>query len=410
MPVYPLPAWLSRFVGREKEIAEIQEQISRTRLLTLTGPGGSGKTRLAAKVAAAIAAATAEEEARTGKFRDGVCFVELAAVQKGDLLPQSTLLALGLEETPGQPVSSWLVAHLRLKSILLVLDNCEHLVDACARFANALLGSCPDLHILATSREPLRITGEMIRLVPPLSIPEWQPGSPVEDFLRAEAVQLFADRARLVSPGLEINAGNAPAVMRICRQLDGMPLALELAAARANVLSLEEIAARMAEPARLLVNPDHLAAPRQQTMQAALDWSYVLLEPAEQRLFWQLSVFNGGFPLAAAEAVGAGDGIEPAEILGLLSRLVDKSLVSHQTDDTPAAVSRYRMLEVVRQYGLERLKAAGEELAIRRRHFDWCVELVQQASFTNRERGVWIARIEQELPNLRQAFAWSLAV
>ncbi|RPI22009.1 MAG: hypothetical protein EHM70_24350, partial [Chloroflexota bacterium] len=399
MTVYHFPVWLSRFIGRENEIITIKNLLSKTRLLTLTGPGGCGKTRLALEVTGAMGEC----------YRDGVCLVELAPVLNADLISQTTASALGLFELAGRSIDDLLVRHLKTQNLLLVLDNCEHLIDDCARFAHLLLAECPELHILATSREPLHIAGEMTWLVPSMTLPDWQPGLPPEDLLRSEAVTLFVERVRSINPDFSINPHNAPAIVQICHHLDGIPLALELAAARTNILTVNEMAGRIRDTFRWLAGSDRLAPARQQTLRATLDWSFALLTQEEQCFFRRLCVFNGDFGLEAAEAICSGDGIDPEQALTLLSRLVDKSFVAR--DHESSVVSRYRMLEIVRQYGIEKLAASGEESAVRSRHLAWYLTFARLAGkeVFHSERGFWVTRIEEEMPNLRHAFAWSQA-
>ena len=390
---------MSGFVGREAEKAAVTNLLERTRLLTLTGSGGSGKTRLALEAARDV----------QDRYPDGVWLVELGPLAEAERIAQTTAFALGLAEKPDRPIFEQLAAHLAHKTALLVLDNCEHLIDDCARFAHALLNACPHLHIFATSREPLHIAGETTWLVPTLSLPDWQPGMDPAALRKSEAVQLLVERIRAVRPDFALDQDSAAPVYQICRKLDGIPLAIELAAARASVLSLDEIAARVDSALPWLESPDRLAPPRQQTLRAALDWSYDLLAAHEQRLFRHLSVFSGGFSLRAVEQISAADGLPAEQALALLYRLVDKSFVVRAQGSAPA--SRYRMLRVVRQYAAEKLTQAGEEQSARERHFRWCLEFAQQAQggVISADRAAWIARVESELPNLRQALTWSLS-
>jgi predicted ATPase/DNA-binding CsgD family transcriptional regulator len=395
LPVHRFPVWLSRFIGREKEKAEVKSLLECTRLLTITGPGGCGKTRLALEVAQDLS------------YPDGIWLVELASLSSGEAIPQSTGYALGLTENPNQSFHERLLDHMEKKNLLLVLDNCEHLVEHCAKFVHDLLAACPDLHIVATSREPLHIEGETTWPMPPLSLPEWQAGMPLKNILQSEAIELFLDRARLVWPGFTVNAQNASDVVKICHQLDGIPLALELAAGRMNILSVQEMAGRMDNTVLWLSGVDRFAPPRQQTLKATLDWSYALLQEDEQRFFRRLAVFDGGFTLQAVEAVCIGDGIALEQSINLLARLIDKSFVVNSLDYT--GIYRYRLLEVVRQYALDQLRRSDEETVIRTRHLNWCLSIAKDVMdrFLQADSSGWSERIDLEVLNLRQAFTWS---
>ncbi|HEU4758573.1 MAG TPA: tetratricopeptide repeat protein [Dehalococcoidia bacterium] len=391
-----LPVQLTSFIGREGEMMEAKRLLSASRLLTLTGSGGAGKTRLALQVAADL----------LDEYADGVWLVELAALADPALVPQAVASALRLREAPGQIIADTLSEHLSDKSLLLVLDNCEHLVDGCAPLVEALLRACPALRVLATSRESLGVAGETVWRVPSLSLPEAEAVAAWEKVAESGAVRLFVDRARLGRPSFALTRQNAPAVTLLCRRLDGMPLAIELAAARLKVLSVEEVAARLDDRLRLLASDIRTVPARQQTLRATMDWSYELLTDDERVLFNRLSVFAGGFALEAAEAVCAGDSIEQSEVLELLARLVDKSLVvvEEQGGDT-----RYRFLETVRQYGAEKLAEAGEAGAVRGRHGDWFLGLVERAQPQMEGVGQveWLDRLEMEQENLREALQWS---
>ena len=390
-----LPQQVTTFVGRERQMAEIADSLASSRLVTITGPGGSGKTRLALRIAEQLAPSL------TG----GAWQVQLAPLADPGLVTQAVATALGLSAPPGRSLAETLLDFLQAKRLLLLLDNCEHLVSACAELADGVLRSCPLVKVLATSQEPLGIFGEATHVLPPLSLPEESAGSP-EPILRSEAVQLFVDRARLASPGFELTGENAAAVARICRRLDGIPLALELAAARVKLLSVEQIDARLDDRFRLLVSGSRTAEPRQRTLQAAIDWSYELLDDDVRTLFARLSVFAGGFTLEAAEAVCSGDGVESDDVLVLLSSLVDKSLVL--VDEGPRA-ARYRMLQTIRQYAGERLRASGEAAAVRSRHRDVYHALAHEAEgeLHGAEQSVWLDRLESEHDNLRAALEWS---
>jgi predicted ATPase len=322
LPPHNLPLELTSFVGRDREVAEIKQLLSGRRLLTLCGLGGAGKTRLALAVAQDL----------VEEFEDGVWWVELAPLSEPNLVAQAAASVVGAPEKPDRSSTEALVQHLRSRKALLVLDNCEHLVEECADLADALLRTCPELRILATSREPLRVSGEASWQVPSLSLPD--PGhlpAPVEA-AGFEAVHLFVERAQAVDAGFALTEENAPAVARLCQKLDGIPLAIELAAARSRVLSPEQILEKLEDPLKLLTTGDRSSAPRQRTLRATLQWSYGLLDEDERALFRRLSVFVGGWDLEAAEAVAAGEPIEEGFELDLLSALVDKSLVVAETE------------------------------------------------------------------------------
>ncbi len=393
-----LPSALTSFIGRERAIAEVRRLLTTTRLLTLTGAGGSGKTRLAFQVGA-----DALEE-----YPDGVCAVELASLSDPHLVPQAAASALGVLEHTGRSLTESLVHYLRPRNVLLLLDNCEHLVLACAALADALLRRCPSLRILATSREGLRASGELTYLVPPLSLPEPDRLPPLESLMRFEAVRLFAERAAFNHPGFTITDSNAPTVVQVCHRLDGMPLAIELAAARVRVLTVEQIAARLDDRFRLLTGGSRTVLPRHQTLQAAMDWSYDLLSGPERALLRRLSVFAGGWTLEAAEAICPGDGIEATAILELLTSLVDKSLVLVETRTGEA---RYGLLETIRQYSRTRQGTSGEAATAQRRHRDWYLALAERAEAELRGPGqeAWLERLEAEHDNLRAALEWSAA-
>ena len=327
-----LPAPTTRLVGRDREAEEVRRLLGTSRLVTLAGVGGTGKTRLALHVAAEWAA--------------DVRWVDLAALEDPDLVPQRVAWALGVPDSPGRPVLPAVVEHLAGRSGLLVLDNCEHLAAACAAVVDRLLRSLPDLRVLATSREPLGVSGEACWPVPPLALPDPDPRT-AADLLRSPAAQLLVDRARAASPGFAPTDAEAPAVARLCRRLDGLPLALELAAARLRVLAVPQLLDRLDTDPRLLADRTRTAVPRQRTLLATMDWSHDLLGGGEQRLFRRLSVFPGTFDLDAVEAVGSGAGIARPQVLDLLSGLVDRSLVA--VDRGPGGATRYRLLETVRR-------------------------------------------------------------
>jgi predicted ATPase/class 3 adenylate cyclase/DNA-binding CsgD family transcriptional regulator len=377
-----LPAQLTTFVGRVAQMAEIRNLLSDNRLVTLTGAGGAGKTRLAIQVAADIA-----------DFRDGISYVDLAPVTHEAVVRVAVARALGLPDQPGRSTTDTLIRFIGDKQILMVLDNCEHLLDAAASLAAELLATCPGLHLLATSRESTGVPGEVTFQVPSLSLAD-------------EALELFADRARRGRPEFSVNDDNSAAVTEICRRLDGMPLAIELAAARVRALSLDEIVASLHDRFRLLTGGARTAVRRQQTLRASVDWSHALLTEPERILFRRLAVFLGGFDLDAAQAV-AGDGeVERYQILDQLVLLVDKSLV---TAENTRGRTRYRLLETVRQYAQEKLGESSEAEAVRSRHRDHYTAMA--AALDAPARTDYDQRVEQvneEMDNLRSAFGWSI--
>jgi non-specific serine/threonine protein kinase len=370
------------------------------RLLTLTGAGGSGKTRLALEVPAELG----------DVFPDGVWFIEFAALTDPALVPQSLLTTLGLSEQAGRSTLAIVSDFLQPKQALLILDNCEHLVQACAQLVETLLRVCPTLHILVTSREALSVPGETLYLVPTLTTPD-PAQADLTTIPQYEAVQLFVERAQTALPGFRLTNDNTLAVARVCRQLDGIPLALELAAARVKTLRVEQIATRLAErnQFRLLTAGSRTALPRHQTLHALIDWSYDLLSEHERLVLSRLSVFAGGCTLEAAEAVCIGEGVEADDVLDLMTQLVNKSLILAEREQGQAA--RYRMLETIRQYASEQLLKAGEAEQLQNRHLDFFLHWAEQAG--PRVRGArqleWLNWIEAENDNLRAALEWSLA-
>jgi predicted ATPase/class 3 adenylate cyclase len=390
-----LPVQVTSFIGREWEKAEVRRLLSVSRFLTLTGSGGEGKTRLALQVAAEV----------LEEFPDGAWLVELAALSDPSLVPKSVASALGVPEQPGRVLTDTLADFLRGKSVLVILDNCEHLVEACAHLTDALLRACLNLRILATSREALGVTGETTWRVPSLSHPDPQNLPPLDRFVQYEAVRLFIDRAVAREPQFAVTRSNAPAVAQVCHRLDGIPLAIELAAARVKVLTVEQIAARLHDRFLVLTGGSRTALPRHQTLRAAMDWSYDLLSDRERTMLRRLSVFSGGWTLEASEAVCSG-GVEAADIVDMLMQLVDKSLVVAETLGTEA---RYRMLETVREYGRDRLQEAEEADDAKRRHRDWYLALAEQAApeLWGPQQAQWLERLETEHDNLRAALGWS---
>jgi predicted ATPase/DNA-binding XRE family transcriptional regulator len=400
---YNLPLQLTSFIGRETEIADVKRLLSQARLVTLTGVGGTGKTRLALQVAAGQLDASA--------IPDGVWLIELGALADPTLLCQTVAAVLGLREVPGRPLMDVLLDHLRRQRLLLVLDNCEHLIQGCAELAETLLRACPHLIILATSREALGVAGETTYHVPSLSLPDPDQIDAIDKVAQSEAARLFIQRAVATLPGFTVTSANAPAVAQICRRLDGIPLAIELAAARLRMLPVEQIASRLDDSFRLLTGGSRTALPRHQTLEALVDWSYALLTGPEQILLRRLAVFAGGFTLEAAEAVGAGDGLPADGVVELLARLIDKSLVLADAPEG-GVTARYRQLETIRQYGWAKLAASGEAEAARRRHATFYLTLAE-AGVPSNPVGIpgpdWHERIQTEQDNLRAAVTWSLA-
>jgi predicted ATPase/DNA-binding SARP family transcriptional activator len=393
-----LPAPLASFVGRENELAELTRRLALTRLLTLVGSGGCGKTRLA------LHAAWAAHD--SGAFHDGVWFVALDALSEPALMPHAVGMVLGIVEPANVSISDALLSQLKARHVLLVLDNCEHMIGACADLAATLLRACPEVHILATSREPLRILGELTWRVPSLSLPSPEDQSSPAALMRSDAVRLFVERATAVSPVFSLTPQNAPLVARICARLDGIPLALELAAARLSSLSAEQIANRLDDVFRLLTGGSRTALPRQQTLRALMDWGYALLPLAEQALFCELSVFIGGFTLEAAEAVCTAGAGTTSSIVDGLFELVNKSLVLCEPDGEGV---RYRMLQTIRQYAEEMLAARGAVAPVRRRHAEYYLALAEDAELRllGMHQAEWLARLEREYENLLAALIWS---
>jgi predicted ATPase/DNA-binding SARP family transcriptional activator/DNA-binding CsgD family transcriptional regulator len=392
-----LPAPRTNFVGREREMVEVKRTLAMTKLLTLTGAGGCGKTRLALEVARDL----------VGAYPDGVWLVDLAPLSEEELVPQAVAEVLGVPEQPNRPYTDVLTEALGASKTLIVLDNCEHLLGACARLVDALLDFCPGVHILATSREPLNVAGEVVWSVPPLSVPDVERPLSAEGLRAYESTRLFVERA-LRRPGtLILTAGVIQAVAEICQELDGIPLAIELAAAKVGILAVGQISERIGDSLKLLSGGSRTATPRQQTLKGTLDWSYDLLSASEKKLFRRLSAFAGGFTLEAAENVGS-DGIAEAEVLDLLSRLVDKSLVVAEA--TTEGRVRYKMLEPIRQYAQERLKESKESDATRRRHAAFSLALAEEAepNLKGAAQEERLGRLETEHDNFRAALSWTV--
>jgi len=410
-----LPKPLTSFVGREREIGEIREMLgraesvegganvslhaSRSTLTTLFGPGGSGKTRLAIESGRAL----------VEEFEHGVWWVELAPLSDGALVPQHIAKALGIAEQPNEPVTQTLVNGLRRRELLLILDNCEHLVEAAAQLAETLVRECERVKILATSREGLNIAGEQVVPVAPLGVPRANEISLTQLALEFSAVRLFVERARLAQPQFVLEDANAPQVIQICQRLDGIPLALELAAARVKQMNVREIATRLDQRFELLVGA-RTALPRQQTLRALMDWSYDLLNEDERVLFRRVSVFAGGWTIESAEEVCADDTLPRAKILGALLRLVDKALVT----TTAGTDTRYTLLETIREYAREKLsgggRAADEMETLRARHYDYFTAFAERADagLWSAEQTEWLAHLEAEHNNLRVALTWAM--
>ena len=394
-----LPVYLNSFVGRSREIDEVRRLLGETRLLTLVGVGGSGKTRLAACVAVDP----------TSNREDGVWWVDLAPLSDPGLVPQTIAATLGLREQLGRPLIHTLVQHLRDKHLCLVLDNCEHLIESCAALASDLLRACAGLTILATSREPLSIAGETAWTVPPLALPDPQRDATPGEVMESEAVCLFIERARAAHPSFAPTDQAASALARVCRHLDGIPLAIELAAPRVKTLTVDQIAARLENCLSFLTGGGRTEAARHQTLRAAIDWSYDLLSGKERTLLGRLSVFAGGWSLEAAEAICVGERIERDDTLDLLAHLIDKSLVVFDDRDGGGG-ARYRMLETVRQYARARLEASAETESVRRLHAGYFRKLAEdlEPTINTRERATRLAEVETEHDNLRGALRWAL--
>jgi len=381
---------VTTFIGRRRELSQVRDALERYRLVTLRGVGGVGKTRLALHLAADL----------RRSFADGVWLVELSALRNAELLARTVAASLGLpDQAAGDPVDL-LSDHLAERHLLLILDTCEHLVDACAKLAEALLRAAPRLRILATSREPLDVLGEQSLLISPLPVPE--PGAPAAG---TDSVALFVDRAEAMLPGFTLTAANQQAVGELCRRLDGIPLALELAAVRLRTMSIEQIAARLDDRFRLL-GTARTSENRHQTLRAAVAWSHELCTAPQQRLWARLSVFPGNFDLEAAERVCAGDPVPAETVFYTLARLVEKSIVLYEQDG-----SRYRLLDTIREYGAEQLVLLGEQDELRLRHRDHYLGLAEQAAAgsLSTEQVGWMVRLRQETANLRVALDYSYA-
>jgi predicted ATPase len=392
-----LPIPLTSFIGREKEIERIQYRLAEHRLVTLTGTGGIGKTRLSQRVADQL----------LDKYANGVWLVEFAPLNDPMLVPQSVATVLGIQQAADHSgLVEAIIDFLHAKTILLILDNCEHLLDACAGLADKLLKSCPNLKILATSRQALGIVGEALYQVPSLTSPEVHSISAIETLDDYESIRLFNERAQLVQMDFALTKVNASSVTQICSRLDGIPLAIELAAVRIQTLSVEQIADQLDQCFLILTGGGRTALPKHQTLQASIDWSWHLLRDVEQILLRRLSVFAGGWMSEAAEAVCMGDGLEADAVLDLMTQLVNKSLVIRESE--PGHEARYHVLQTIRQYASERLLEAGEVERLRNRHLDFFLRWAEQVEpeLQGPQQIEWLSQIEAELDNLRAALEW----
>ena len=392
-----LPLQLTTFVGRGNELAELQRLLGVKRFVTLTAVGGAGKTRLALEVA----------DRALHAYPDGAWLVDLTQIKDGYPIARVFGATLGVHERPRRPIAETLLEHLRVRHVLLVVDNCEHVIADCADLVDAILRSCSGVTVLATSREPLRVSGEIVWRVASLAVPDPEAVIDLHDLVRYEAVGLFLDRAQLAAPGFEINADNASAIAQLCRRLDGIPLAIELAAAYAGLMSPEQILNRLQNRFGLLTGGSRAGPARHRTLQSALDWSHDLISDDERRLFRRLSVFAGSFSLEAVEQVCSDRDLEVDAIAGLLGGLVDKSLVVASVDGS--APIRFRMLETLQQYGQQRLAEHGEVERFSRSHSEFFLSVAQEASpqLRGRDQQAWHQRLAYDVSNLRLALQWS---
>jgi predicted ATPase/DNA-binding CsgD family transcriptional regulator len=393
-----LPAPRSSFIGRERETVEVKRELEMTRLLTITGAGGSGKTRLALEVSRDLLEA----------YSDGVWLVELAPLSEEALVPKAVAEAVEVPERPDEPLVDTLTEVLGGREMLLIVDNCEHLLEATARLVDILLDSCPNLRVLATSREGLGVEGEVRWPVPPLNAPDPRYSSTVEELERLESARLFLARARNRDPSFAFTPGNAQTVAELCSKLEGIPLAIELAAARVGTLSLEQISERLEGSLELLTRGDRTAAARQRTIRQTLDWSYELLSEPERKVLRRLSVFAGGWTLEASEVVVSDESMGQSEVLELLSGLVEKSLAIAELTAESGGV-RYRLLDSIRQYALEKLEQSGELEDVKRAHAGYFLALAEEAEpeLIGPRETEWFERLEEEIDNLRAALSWA---
>jgi len=394
-----LPVPITSFIGREKEVEEVVKMVGKNRLVTLAGSGGVGKTRLAIQSSHKL----------LNKFKDSVWWIDLVGLSDPSLVPQAVAKVFDVREVPNQPLTETLVGEFQTKQVLVVLDNCEHLILACAQLADRLLGGTRHLKILATSREALDILGETVWPVPSLSLPDIDDSSTAKSLSKSESVRLFVERATVMQPQFTLTDQNADAVTQICRRLSGMPLAIELAAARIKLMNADEIAKRLDNRFSLLTSGNRSALPRQQTLRAAIDWSHELLTVPEKILFRRLAVFAGGFTLEAAESTCSHNDVQRSDVLELLGRLVDKSLVVVDTA-VASGQTRYRLLETIREYALEKMKSTGEETMLRDRHLDYFKTLAEEIEphLYASEQAEWFAKMDAEIDNLRAALDWSV--
>ena len=392
-PMPGLPTETTSFIGREAELDTIEELLRLSRLLTLTGPGGSGKSRLALRAGTQA----------SGRYGGAVWQVQLAPIGQSDLVVPTVALALSAREEPGQTLLGSIVARLRDTEAMLIVDNCEHVVEAAADTIAALLRSCPRLRILATSQTRLGVPGEASWPVPPLTVPEPEPADP-QAAAGAESVRLFCDRAALARPEFRLTAGNVAAVGDICRQLDGIPLAIELAAARVSALTVAQLAARLGNRFRLLTGGSRAGLPRHRTLEAAIEWSHDLLSETEQVCFRRMAVFAGGCTIDAVEAVCPDDALPLDVVFETVTALIDRSLL---TTEERSGSMRYGMLESIHQYALGRLAAAGETAALHRRHMAWLLDLAGQADLAGPDQAAWLDLLEADRDNFRAGLEWS---
>ncbi|WP_344422552.1 ATP-binding protein [Pseudonocardia ailaonensis] len=391
-----VPAEITTFVGRRRELGEARALLSSSRLVTLNGPGGVGKTRLALRVA---------DQARRA-FPDGVVVVELAEVRTAELVPHTVALASGLLDDPAGWTAETLAERLASRHLLLVLDNCEHLVVPCALLVRRILARAPDVHVLTTSREPLRIAGEHTYAVPPLPVPTWAEGSRAADLEQYDGVRLFLDRARAREPGFTLTEATAPHVAEICQRLDGIPLAIELAADRVRALPVEEINARLGSRLRLLTTGDRSASARHQTLLASIAWSHDLCTAPEQLLWARLSVFPSSFVMSAAEAVCSGDDLPSDDVVDLLTELVEKSVLVREQ----GSEARFRMLGAIREFGHQRLADSGGIAAVHDRLVGWCAQLATayREGWFGPGQQEWSRRLRREHQNIAAALRFAL--
>jgi predicted ATPase/class 3 adenylate cyclase len=389
-----LPLQVTTFVARAEDVADVKEALTQGRVVTLIGVGGVGKTRLAVHTAAEV----------LPHYRDGVWLCELGPLNDANQVPDAVATAVNVRQRPGQSITESLVSTLRTKEMLVVVDNCEHLLDASAQLIAAIVGSCPRITVLATGREGLGVRGERMMMVRSLPLPA--ANATTDEILATDAVQLFTERAEQAGGGAELDDETVATVAQLCRRLDGIPLAIELAAARTRMMSPQEIAARLDERFRLLTGGSRTAVERHQTLQRAVEWSYDLLDERECTVLNRLGVFAGGFTLEAAEAVVSDRDIDELDVLDSIAQLVDKSLVEPERE---AHGTRYRLLETIRTYALERLDERSATDAMRRRHATWCAEFIARASvgIQGPHEAAWLERLEREFDNIRASLTWA---